>query len=167
MVPGNVFSITHFGYENEAVRRKRFERNLPLIVRDREKNPDRELGRFLWMRDLCHINRFKIERGEPLDNACIGRCREVVNIFLDFIDKKKIKVVKDGIQYFNEAVSILTNNNPFEIRFAFDANYGNIGDNKNNPPEILSVCFENKEQINKFVDCMTQEKLNYFDSKYL
>lgn len=167
MIPISAFSITHFGYENEAVRRKRFERNLPLMVRDRELNPERELGSFLWMRDLCHLNRFQLERGEQLNNDSLQRCREVVGIFMNFIEKKKIKVVKDGIQYFNEAVSVLTNKTPLEIRFSFDANYGNIGDNKNNKTEVLSVCFQNKEQINKFVECMTQEKLNYFDSKYL
>ena len=49
-------AIAHFGYLNEEVRRgKMFGRNLPLLVRDRERFPDRRLGLVLVLRDYINI----------------------------------------------------------------------------------------------------------------
>ncbi len=42
----------HCGYVDEEARRKRYQRNLPLLMRDREKYPDRELNQFLYLRDI-------------------------------------------------------------------------------------------------------------------
>lgn len=53
--------IFHTGYQNEAVRRSRFERNFPFLEWDREVNPDRDLTKFLWLRDLVHIMRFNMQ----------------------------------------------------------------------------------------------------------
>lgn len=55
--PGNVCilggypAIWHMGYENNAVRGRRFVRNRPLVMRDRQENPDRALGIYLDARD--------------------------------------------------------------------------------------------------------------------
>jgi glycosyltransferase involved in cell wall biosynthesis len=53
--------ISHRGYLTEDIRRKRFVRNWPLMVADRQKYPTRRLGRFLWIRDLSHQMRYLIE----------------------------------------------------------------------------------------------------------
>jgi glycosyltransferase involved in cell wall biosynthesis/2-polyprenyl-3-methyl-5-hydroxy-6-metoxy-1,4-benzoquinol methylase len=55
-------SIAHYGYSTEEVRRKRFERNIGLLVRDREKFPTRNLGKFLWLRDLAQMCRWEAEK---------------------------------------------------------------------------------------------------------
>ena len=50
-----VVKIAHYGYKDEGTRKERFARNLPLILRDREENPERILGKFLWLRDLAQM----------------------------------------------------------------------------------------------------------------
>lgn len=46
--------IAHYGYLVEGVRRQKSQaRNLPLLLRDRQRYPDRELGRVLWMREFA------------------------------------------------------------------------------------------------------------------
>lgn len=48
--------IAHTGYLHEAIRReKALTRNLPLLVRDRQQFPDRELGRLLVLRDYANL----------------------------------------------------------------------------------------------------------------
>jgi SAM-dependent methyltransferase/glycosyltransferase involved in cell wall biosynthesis len=53
--------IGHTGYVNEQVRRARFERNFPLLEWDRQVNPERRLGKFLWLRDIIHRMRYCVE----------------------------------------------------------------------------------------------------------
>lgn len=48
--------IAHLGYLHEAIRReKALTRNLPLLVRDRQMFPDRELGSLLVLRDYANL----------------------------------------------------------------------------------------------------------------
>lgn len=48
--------IAHTGYLTESVRRgKALSRNLPLLVRDQEVFPDRELGKLLVLRDYANL----------------------------------------------------------------------------------------------------------------
>lgn len=56
--------IGHTGYVNEDTRRERFLRNFPLLQWDMEANPNRRLGKFLWLRDIVHRMRYHQERGE-------------------------------------------------------------------------------------------------------
>ncbi len=55
--------ISHRGYVTEDIRRRRFVRNWPLMVADRQKYPDRRLGLFLMVRDLSHQARYLLETG--------------------------------------------------------------------------------------------------------
>jgi glycosyltransferase involved in cell wall biosynthesis len=54
--------IVHDGYVTEAVRRRRFLRNLPLLLKDRRRHPDRRLGLVFLARDYLHLARYHLER---------------------------------------------------------------------------------------------------------
>jgi glycosyltransferase involved in cell wall biosynthesis len=54
--------IMHDGYVTEAVRRKRFLRNLPLLLKDRKRHPNRRLGLVFLARDYVHLARYEMER---------------------------------------------------------------------------------------------------------
>lgn len=54
--------IGHTGYVNEGIRRQRFDRNFPLLEWDRQLNPDRNLGKYLWLRDIVHRMRYMVEQ---------------------------------------------------------------------------------------------------------
>ena len=47
-------NIAHDGYFTEEGRRGRFMRNINLMFKDRELYPERNLGKFLMIRDWVH-----------------------------------------------------------------------------------------------------------------
>jgi glycosyltransferase involved in cell wall biosynthesis len=58
--------IVHDGYVTEAIRRKRFLRNLPLLMKDRKLHPTRRLGLVFLQRDYIHLARYELERTRGL-----------------------------------------------------------------------------------------------------
>lgn len=55
--------IAHTGYLHEALRRhKVVTRNLPLLIRDRQEFPDRELGALLVLREHVNLGTWELER---------------------------------------------------------------------------------------------------------
>ncbi len=54
--------IMHDGYVTEAIRRKRFLRNLPMVLKDRKRHPERRLGLVFLERDYIHLARYELER---------------------------------------------------------------------------------------------------------
>jgi glycosyltransferase involved in cell wall biosynthesis len=54
--------IVHDGYVTEAIRRRRFLRNLPMVMKDRKLNPTRRLGLVFLARDYIHLARYELER---------------------------------------------------------------------------------------------------------
>lgn len=77
--------ILHDAYENEVIRKKRFYRNFPLMARDREKYPNRTLGKFLWIRDTSHLIGYRKEAGKdseflkPDMLKCMGYFDELID----------------------------------------------------------------------------------------
>lgn len=63
--------IVHDGYVTETIRRKRFLRNLPLLLKDRKRHPTRRLGLVFLARDYVHLARYELERtyGQMTDKA--------------------------------------------------------------------------------------------------
>ena len=54
--------IMHDGYVTEDVRRRRFLRNLPMVLKDRKRHPNRRLGLVFLERDYIHLARYELER---------------------------------------------------------------------------------------------------------
>lgn len=63
--------IVHDGYVTEGIRRQRFLRNLPLLLKDRKRHPNRRLGLVFLARDYLHLARYDLERtrGQLTDKA--------------------------------------------------------------------------------------------------
>jgi glycosyltransferase involved in cell wall biosynthesis len=68
--------IVHDGYITEKVRRERFLRNLPMLLKDRGKYPQRRLGLVFLARDYIHLARYEMERNK-------GRLEERGRRFLE------------------------------------------------------------------------------------
>lgn len=73
--------IAHDGYVTEAIRRQRFLRNLPLLVKDRQLYPERRLGLVFLARDCVHLARYELERTQgqmtPRSEAHLRRAIEI------------------------------------------------------------------------------------------
>jgi len=54
--------VMHDGYVTESVRRRRFLRNLPMVLKDRKRHPNRRLGLVFLERDYIHLARYELER---------------------------------------------------------------------------------------------------------
>lgn len=95
-------SIAHPAYTTEAVRRQRFARNWPLMVRDRQDYPDRELGLMLWVRDCSYQVRSIVMEG--------GRCSEFTldqliamaeDSFHKLLEKKHLRFSLEALEYYS------------------------------------------------------------------
>lgn len=170
LLPHNLIAICHNGYENEQVRRDRFLRNWPLMVEDNKRNPNRELGQFLFLRDLIHLNRFEIEKnGGNVTEEMINRCNMVLNYFNKLIAQKKVRLVVDSLPYITEATNLVSGKGSgYEVEFVVKANHSGLGDKIDGTSSNLVHCvFPSKKLAVKTLNLIAEDKLNNLDQKYI
>lgn len=163
----NDFCIVHHGYTTEEVRRQRFHRNFPLIRRDRKQNPDRVLGRMLWMRDLAHLCMFELERtGGNVTPAVVDYARQGVAEWEEMLiasDRPiNARMVRDGLEFYSTLVSVLGG---FEVSFQLHA-AREFGHSKLEAGPRFSGKFLNRSHYDAFMKVVSDEQLRGFDSKY-
>lgn len=75
--------IAHTGYLNEDIRReKALRRNLPLLVRDAERFPDRRLGKVLLLREALNLGVWEMEAaGGRLTDAAKRHFQQCIALF--------------------------------------------------------------------------------------
>lgn len=100
--------ILHTGYATEQIRRKRFERNLPLLQKDIQKNPDRLLQKHFVMRDTMLLVQYELENnGGIVNGEIVEKCKNVISIYEKYIKTTdKLKHV-DSIVWYSKALDIL------------------------------------------------------------
>lgn len=98
----------HSGYVTEQVRRDRFQRNLPLLHRDREQYPTRRLNSFLWLRDLAQGMIFEQQQmGGGVAPHHLERAEEGVKLFESMIEGATPKMIVDALPYYSLCVMTL------------------------------------------------------------
>lgn len=108
----------HAGYVDEETRRKRFQRNLPLLYRDRQENPDRGLNRFLWLRDTAQSLMFEHEQtGGHIVEGQKERAAEGIKLFGEMIDKDTPRMLIDALPYYSHCV--VTTGGGFESEVSY------------------------------------------------
>lgn len=113
-------SILHHGYRTEAIRRARFQRNLPLMRRDRREDPQRLLGRFLWIRDLVLLNRFQWEAEQRISAGMRSRAAEAQHLWRTLLREGYTQHALDALPYYSECSEALEGNGiQCELRIAF------------------------------------------------
>lgn len=167
MLIGDV-SIAHYGYTTEDVRRKRFERNIALLVRDREKYPERNLGKFLWLRDLAQMCRWEAERnGGQVTPAMQARAAEGIRIWEELLEANQTKMLadSDNLSFYSTLVQVLGGQESFDFGFKMDASKLNGG------PQVdkaatFSGRFHSRAHAEKFFMAMMNERTTNYDSRY-
>jgi len=100
--------IGHDGYLTESVRRMRFERNIPLMFKDREKYPDRLLGKFLMLRDYVHLARYEIEKNnKQLNEKIIEYCKRAIELFDESFEDDTNLYQDEALQFASEAMAMI------------------------------------------------------------
>ena len=157
--------IPHYGYKTEAVRRGRFSRNIDLMVRDREKYPERVIGHFLWVRDLALMCQFEIEQnGGIISPAMKERAEEGIKTWEKMIDDDEFnpRMVSDALEYYSTLTKIVGGGFEFSINFSVSKFVGGL--NPNGTP--LVAHFLTKDHMDKFILKMIHSEIKHYDSKY-
>jgi glycosyltransferase involved in cell wall biosynthesis len=100
--------ISHRGYTTEDGRRRRFVRNWPLMVADRQKYPDRRLGLFLMIRDLSHQARYLVEAaGGQMTPDAQRLAQEGWNLYMEHFVTTADAYSGDAAMFANTCAEIL------------------------------------------------------------
>lgn len=159
-------SILHGGYTTESIRRGRFERNLPLLARDREDYPDRKLGKFLWVRDLAQSCMYESEsNGGVVTDNMVKNAREGLELFEEILNEENIpaRMLVDVLPYSNHCAAVL--GNVFELVFKLSSSKLGGGINIDVEAPIHGV-FSSKESARKLMNKLLEERLLNYESKY-
>jgi len=75
---------------------------------DRQKYPERILGKFLYMRDLLHLAQWQLDGngGQPTGKA-MAYCQEAVQIYQNWFLSMGGFMMHDGLEYYNAALKLL------------------------------------------------------------
>jgi glycosyltransferase involved in cell wall biosynthesis len=163
-------NFAHGGYAIEDVRRKRFERNVGLMARDREENPNRILGKFLWIRDLALMNRFELESNggnitpEMQQRAILG-----LALWEDTLDENgdhpQVKrMIRDHLEFYDVLVNCMDRG--FTFRFKWSSGPNTSAAQLAEVPE-LSARFLNKRHLDKFLSVLINDEVKSYEERYL
>ena len=122
--------IAHVGYLDEPTRRERFARNTPLMIKDREKYPDRLLQKFFIMRDDVLMARYLAEaNGGRLTAEAHGMLQEVKDLYRKHFAGGCKYMGVEPMPYYTEALAMLGEG--VEVTFDVSAQRDGIGDQLN------------------------------------
>ena len=159
-------AIGHYGYTTEAVRRARFDRNIGLLVRDRQKYPTRWLGKFLWLRDLAQMNRWEAEQnGGVVTPIMRQRAHDGIKIWEELLDGGQIRILTDpdNLGFYSTLVETLGQG--YQIGFKLDTSKLNGGARPENAPSVVAH-FASRSHAEKLFLAMLKERTQTYESKY-
>lgn len=152
--------IMHDGYATEDIRRRRFVRNFPLMQRDREKYPERELGHLLWVRDLMHEAKYSIEQRRAHPQNIKALATEAIKTWRHLVEIGNLRLVEEAIPYYSEAVRYL---GPGIECMCGMATFDAPGERKIKP--VLGI-FANPDDIRAYTALLTKHILSRHEGDY-
>jgi hypothetical protein len=108
--------LAHVGYIFQGNRSARFARNLPLLMRDLQKYPERKLTRLVFMRDsviqakwLLAQNRLNIDQpGVALQMpAAAEHCRATVRMWEETFADDLSGMAQESMEFYHDACKLL------------------------------------------------------------
>jgi len=132
--PGPVMIITdvniaHIGYLDEPVRRRKFDRNYPLLQIDQKKYPERRLQKYFIMRDNCMLNSYEVSlNGGVVTEAMKDRARQIIELYTKYFSAKEGESYLNinPHEYYTLALRIL--NEGIDVQFHITASRDGVGD---------------------------------------
>lgn len=154
----------HNGYVDEETRRKRYQRNLPLLHRDLEKYPTRGLNRFLWLRDIAQGLMFEHEQtqGQVMEGQR-ERAQEAIALWEQIIEKDPIRMAIDSLRYYSHCVETLGGGFEAEVSYKVATQAA--------PDLACNMQFKGRFASIKHYELLMskihQEATRHYESKYL
>ena len=155
----------HCGYVDEDARRKRYQRNLPLLIRDRAQYPDRELNKFLWLRDIAQGMMFEQEQmGGRVAPEHVIRAREGIKIMEELVETSPhIRMISDAMPYYTHCV--VTSGGGFESELVLKLN------NPQAPSLAVNTsikgAFHSREFFKRLANRFIEEPTKHYEDRYL
>lgn len=156
----------HAGYVDEETRRARYRRNLPLLKRDMESNPDRTLNRFLWLRDIAQGIMFEREQiGMGIAPEHRARAAEGVKLFGEMLhdDGVHLRMIVDSLQYYSFCNETLGQG--FTSEVVFKCASPKAPDMAVNAE--FKGLFASREHLSCLLNRFSQESTKHYEAKYL
>lgn len=159
----NDVQFLHAGYVTEGVRRARYHRNLPLLMRDIEAHPDRILNKFLLLRDIAQGIGFDRQRGIATEEH-LAQATHGVHLMHTMIDSSDfpLRMVLDGLQYYSVCNEVLGVG--FLIKFGWGATLPGV-DTLSNTGNI-EARVHNRDYYFKLINRIAQEATQHYESHY-
>ena len=160
--------IGHNSYVSEQVRRERFKRNIPLMVRDREENPNRILGKALWIRDLAQMCQYEMElTGGQMSEGIRNRVLQGLQVWEELLDNEDVsnRMLIDFLQYYSMLVRIRSSRESFDYTLIHSSDKFTVGDKvfKEKP---VNGYFLNQQHLLKFIKRLIKENTRDYSSRY-
>jgi glycosyltransferase involved in cell wall biosynthesis/2-polyprenyl-3-methyl-5-hydroxy-6-metoxy-1,4-benzoquinol methylase len=154
----------HNGYVSEVVRRARYQRNLPLLLRDLKEYPSRSLNKFLFLRDVGQGIAFNHERHGHVGPSDVEQAKEGIKVFEELValENGNIRLIVDAIPYYGMCAKLMPNS--FEVDIGFSCS--------KEPLRDLAVkanvkgTFHDVELLKRLINMLTQESTKHYESKY-
>ena len=156
--------IAHQGYTTEEIRQGRFQRNLGLMVRDREENPNRLLGRFLWVRDLAQMCLYENKRTKKLSPGMRQRAAAGVELFHQMLadEEMPIAMLLEGLDYYSVLVTIC---NPAALEVGFEIAASKLNGGAA-PSQRYLTKVADAAQAEQLIKRVLKEKVKNYESRY-
>ena len=131
--------IVHDGYITEQVRRSRFLRNLPLLLKDRKRHPERRLGLVFLERDYVHLARYELERTRGgMTEKVEEYLRRAVAIHRDHFTSPEDNLHGYSLPLYQSALELLGEGVEVEYALCVNGNGQRRGPSRR-PPEADSL----------------------------
>lgn len=153
--------FVHAGYIDEATRRRRFQRNYPLLIKDLELNPDRMINRYLMLRDLAQSIMFEVQAGirHPEQQA---RAAGGLELFRKMLDDCPTRMLIDALPYYSMCCEIL--NTGFEAELTFGNKHPHFAELSSSAN--IKGRFADRKTYKALVNRIIEESTQHYESRY-
>ena len=152
-------AIIHAGYDTEDTRRKRFERNLPLMQAESDAKPRRNLWKMLWIRDLAHLNRYDAEAGRTVPQVVANRANEGIGLWRELLKDGHARMAVDSMSYYTELTRALVGDGGIKYAISTASFWNGIGEQPGQMPPPISGEFTSPDDIDLLTAALTKDRL--------
>ena len=159
LLPDSI-AVMHTGYATEQVRLERFRRNITLMQRDMATYPNRDLGKFLWVRDQTYLARF----GGYATKQSRAYAQGAQTLWRELLRAGSVRFALDALPFMTEtSVLLLGPQGVTRWRFVLDVfnGTGNPGGAR-----LIEAALPSPEDARQLTELLVQDRYKPFGQRY-
>jgi 2-polyprenyl-3-methyl-5-hydroxy-6-metoxy-1,4-benzoquinol methylase/glycosyltransferase involved in cell wall biosynthesis len=154
--------VMHTSYLTEEIRRARFGRNIDLMRRDRQQNPNRTLGKMLWVRDVAQMIKFEAEQTGQVSENTRQHAGAAAELWRE-LRNENLRMAVDSLTYYSTLAAI---SSPDAIDYSFAVDVSPPASVKKPEPKTFSGTFASIADAQAFRDLVEAEQAKNVRSRY-